>query len=471
MRTRFPLPIQIALLLFLAGCATALPDSIQPQPLPTRITGPRATVVTSPLPPPVTPTAPATVLPPATLTRDPPTTAPLATDTPFSPAALSAALPGTMQGFELVGHAALGGAGWHAGLALYDDCAYVGNRRSGAAAIVDTGNPAEPAVIGQIPFGSDGQPVELRVLQERALLVAADFGNGRLLTYDVSQCAAPEPLATVTLPGAPHEFYLWTDGEQVLLYGAMFDQAPADLMVIDLGEPAQPEIVGEWFSEAEGIAGLLHSLSFSPDGSRAYLALWHGGVVVADVDGPHLRVLRDDTGAARPAAFVAAHSVVPLPDPAYLLVTNELWRCPFSPIYVVSIADPVRPHVVANLALPENRCEGLPAGDAVYNPHNPLVVGNLAFVSWYSAGLQVIDVTDPLQPERVAQFVPGVEGAAPFSYIGSYPVQTWSYPILRNGLLYVVDIQSGLYILRYTGPGADAITAVPHAEGNVTIRP
>jgi hypothetical protein len=421
-------------------------------------------------PPPATPEPPATVIP-TTPTLIAPSTAPQPTTTPYSPGALSAALPGTAQGFELVGHTALGSTGWHAGLALYDHCAFVGNRRSGAAAIVDIGNAEAPVVIGQIPFGSDGQPVELRVLPERALLVAADFGNGRLLTYDVSQCAAPVPLATVTLPGAPHEFYLWTDGEQVLLYGAMFDQAPADLMVIDLSEPAQPEIVGEWFSEAEGIPGLLHSLSFSPDGSRAYLALWNGGVLVADVDRPILQVLRDDTGTARPAAFVAAHSVVPLQTPGYLLVTNELWRCPFSPIYVVSIADPARPHVVATLALPENRCDGLPAGDAVYNPHNPLVVGNLAFVSWYSAGVQVLDVSDPLQPERVAQFVPGVEGAAPFSYIGTYPVQTWSYPILRDGLFYVVDIQSGLYILRYTGPGADEISAVPHAEGNVTIRP
>jgi hypothetical protein len=121
---------------------------------------------------------------------------------------MAAALPGTNQGFELVGHTALGEIGWHAGLALYGDCAYVGNRRSGGAAIVDISDPAAPTQIGFLPFGLDGQPVELRVLPERALLVAADFGNARLLTFDVADCAAPAPLGALELPGAPHEFYL-----------------------------------------------------------------------------------------------------------------------------------------------------------------------------------------------------------------------------------------------------------------------
>jgi hypothetical protein len=80
-------------------------------------------------------------------------------------------------------------------------------------------------------------------------------------------------------------------------------------------------------------------------------------------------------------------------------------------------------------------------------------------------------VSDPLQPERVAQFVPAGDGAAPLSYIGSYPVQTWSYPVLYRGLLYVVDIQSGLYVLRYHGPGAESVAATERAEGNVTVRP
>jgi hypothetical protein len=383
-------------------------------------------------------------------------------------------LPGTSEGFELVGHQAFGAIGWHAGLALHDDCAYVGNRSSGSAAIVDISDPAMPAPIGAIPFGAEGQPVELRTLPERDLLVVADFGNGRLHAFDVADCAAPVQRDVVDLPGAPHEFYLWDDGEQALVFGAMFDHADTDLLVFDVTDPSSIREVARWSAEQAGVGGLLHSISLSADGRHAYLAMWNGGVLVAELDLPDLRVRRDSAGQVQPAALIAAHSVVPLQqdgEPSFLLATAEIWRCPFSEAFVLNVGDPARPHVVARVGLPENRCDDLPAADASFTPHNPLVVGDLVFISWYAGGLQVLDASDPLAPRRVAQFVPAGEGAAPVSYIGSYPVQTWSYPILRDGYLYVVDIQSGLYVLRYTGPGAEDVAAVPHAEGNVTVRP
>ncbi len=41
--------------------------------------------------------------------------------------------------------------------------------------------------------------------------------------------------------------------------------------------------------------------------------------------------------------------------------------------------------------------------DAV-SPHNPVVMGNYLYVSWYQAGLQVFDLTNPAVPVRIAQF-------------------------------------------------------------------
>jgi hypothetical protein len=39
----------------------------------------------------------------------------------------------------------------------------------------------------------------------------------------------------------------------------------------------------------------------------------------------------------------------------------------------------------------------------------------------------------------------------------------WSYPIIK-GLIYVVDIRNGLYILRYTGPHASEVARVRYLE-------
>jgi hypothetical protein len=44
----------------------------------------------------------------------------------------------------------------------------------------------------------------------------------------------------------------------------------------------------------------------------------------------------------------------------------------------------------------------------------------------------------------------------------------WSYPIVRDGLIYVVDIRNGLYVLRYTGRGASLVEDIEWAEGNAT---
>ncbi len=45
----------------------------------------------------------------------------------------------------------------------------------------------------------------------------------------------------------------------------------------------------------------------------------------------------------------------------------------------------------------------------------------------------------------------------------------WSFPIIRNGLIYVVDIRNGLYVLRYNGPHADEVADISFLEGNSNL--
>ena len=42
----------------------------------------------------------------------------------------------------------------------------------------------------------------------------------------------------------------------------------------------------------------------------------------------------------------------------------------------------------------------------------------------------------------------------------------WSYPIIKNGLIYVIDLRNGLYVLRYRGPFAGEVNAIGFLEGN-----
>jgi hypothetical protein len=129
------------------------------------------------------------------------------------------------------------------------------------------------------------------------------------------------------------------------------------------------------------------------------------------------------------------------------------------------------PVVVGAFGIEENdpgRCAETEGRDAAFTTHNPLVVGDLAFVSWYAGGLWAIDLRDPAQPRAMGSFVPDPLSAVAADdwTLGTYPVRMWSSPIIRDGLVYVVDIRNGLFVLRYTGPRASEVAGVAWAEGN-----
>src|SRR5690349_22394002 len=59
---------------------------------------------------------------------------------------------------------------------------------------------------------------------------------------------------------------------------------------------------------------------------------------------------------------------------------------------------------------------------------------NLALVTWYAAGLEAIDISNPAQPGRLAEFrpdpLPSVTHEDPG--LGGSAVEMWSYPIDRK---------------------------------------
>jgi len=464
------------------GLAPATPTPVSTATAPAPGTAVSAAASAAASQPPAATPAP-TSGPALTPTPNPPAATPAAA-TPAASATLGATSRGRAENFTLVGRDPLNGRGWNAGLALSASCAYVGNRRLPEIAIVDVSDPAQPKAAGNLSLAPGLTPVEVRALPDLNLLVVLNFApNLSLMTFDVSDCFHPRPLASLALGGSPHEFYLWRDPAQpgrVLAFVAMWGHQQTDLQVADLSDPAAPKVIGTWSAPAAGAAGTLHSISLSPDGQRAYLSMWEGGFLLADSSDfaqarprPALRLLNAGHPLLPPPG-VDVHSAVPLAGSNDVLLTQEVYSCPFGGLAVADIRDPAQPRLEGAFNLPENTasaCPGLPEADAVFTAHNPLVVGSLAFVSWYGGGLQALDISHPAQPVRAGLFVPAGEGPAGGSPYGRYPVQVWSYPILRGGLIYVSDIETGLYILRYTGPGAAALNGIALAQGNASWSP
>lgn len=413
--------------------------------------------------------------------------------------------------FEVVGHATLGARGMNSALAVDGNLVYVGSRvDQRGIAIVDVSDPTFPLPLGELGPPDEGLPAmssrELRVVPERDLLIVenvsctpglhgcaaagGEFQN--LKFYDLGDPLRPaligryDIIGTMRDPRAPHEFYLRRDGARLLLFVST-PPGPPGLEVIDITDPTTPTRVTSWDPQDEGLIArtadsILHSVSLSEDGRTAFLSYQQAGLLVADVSALpaiHLATPPDRALTWGPAESMGPHSAVAIPGRAVVAVTEEVYPapfgtgCPYGHLRLVDVADPTALRVLGEVTLPENdpaTC-ATAAERTTFTAHNVTATHDLVLASWYAGGLQAIDVSDPSAPKRLAEFrpepLPSVLTEDPA--LGGNPVAMWSYPVVQDGLIYVVDIRNGLYILRYTGVWEEELADLDFAEGNSNL--
>ena len=406
------------------------------------------------------------------------------------------------------------------------------HRRPGIL-IVDAEDPQEPEVVGEIGAPHAAQvgitTRELRVLPERKLLIVmtfrcsnalhacapgtdADFGYD-LKFFDLSDPRQPRfissyvPTSKAGTPVKPHEMHLWTDPvdrNRALLYlstpSGSRDPARPNLLVVDISDVhagGQVEHVAEAnFNPRypEGVpTGALHSMGVSADGRRLHLAHLAGGYLFADasqiadnVPDPQVQLVTDPVNRAT-WARADAHSAFELPGRDIVVTTDEIYGtftdpthgCPWGWSHLVDVQNRERPAVVGRYLLEQNLpqfCETAAGQDdefTSYAAHNPTPLPNLVFATWHSGGLQAYDVRDPSDPRQTGWYSPRPLSAValedPALGRGTNKVLMWSFPIIKDGLIYVTDIRNGLYILRYTGPGARTVRRIDFYEGNSNL--
>lgn len=93
-------------------------------------------------------------------------------------------------------------------------------------------------------------------------------------------------------------------------------------------------------------------------------------------------------------------------------------------------------------------------------PHNLIVRGNYLYVSYYYDGLQVYDISDPNNPQRVAYYDTYPDENRE-SYEGAWGV----FPYLPSGNILISDMQTGLYVFEKID---ETITGEMSASGTST---
>jgi hypothetical protein len=97
-----------------------------------------------------------------------------------------------------------------------------------------------------------------------------------------------------------------------------------------------------------------------------------------------------------------------------------------------------------------------PTPPGSWSVHNTEVRGNRAYSAWYSNGIVAIDLSNPLSPTRVGQFVPR-SGARHANSLGVGPGEMWGVAIdPATGIVYGSDMRTGLWIVQPTGPAASS---------------
>jgi hypothetical protein len=381
---------------------------------------------------------------------------------------------------------------------------------SGTAAgvkVVDVGDPASPQVVAtlQNPPGTSAEDVVVYTAENGPLAghdIAASglqvcggsrydtsFARG-LMLWDVTDPTNPQELGLLDsgcCTRGVHEFEVRARADlgrtfayasvptseypdSVSPSGHRDELGRGDFRLFDITDPANPFEVSDWGvladlggptqaalgCDPDNIYG--HSAEPSDDGRLAFLAYWDSGFIALDLSDPtNPEFLGNTTYPAN--ADGDAHSSN-YDDDRQLLFTADEDFCKnsgpetekgFGYLRVYDYSDLAAPVQVGEYRTPNSLgTDDQAAGDYVI--HNPFLDGQTLYVSWYSDGVRVLDVSNPTAPAEVAHFVPpAVKNPVQPSQRGvlTNTAQVWGV-VVDDGLVYASDMNSGLWILRRT---------------------
>ena len=143
------------------------------------------------------------------------------------------------------------------------------------------------------------------------------------------------------------------------------------------------------------------------------------------------------------------HTALPLPERNLLVVTDESTRanCQEPPKYVriVDISDEKQPKVLSKFKVEDDEfCKkGLRFGPHNLHENRPgtFVSDTMIFVTYFNAGLRVIDIKDPYHPKEIGHFIPELPG--------DKVIQIDDVLVEKDGRIYISDrVGGGVFILQ-----------------------
>ena len=346
---------------------------------------------------------------------------------------------GPSGGFNLVGHGEVTDR-FTSDLWVHGDFVYTGTWgfRDGTIGnrmlVWDVRNPSSPQLRTTVTVdAATVNDVKVRADGQIAVITRENLQPNGITLLSLADPANPTVITdfTMSLENGVHN--VWIEGDFV--YAAV-DGTGLGLRIVDISNPASPSIAAANFLGSS----FLHDVYVR--NGLAFLSQWNDGLVILDVGAglvggsprTPIEVGRVVT------AFGNVHNAWYWPATGYVFVGEENVGRPGN-VHIVDARNLTNPKEVATITVPGA------------TPHNFWLdeENGVLYVGWYSNGLRAFDVTGELLGELDRQ-----DREIAFSDYGTGvggcpggPTSTCSWaPQLDNGLVYVSDMNTGLWIFQ-----------------------
>jgi len=300
---------------------------------------------------------------------------------------------------------------------------------STGTSIVDVTIPTAPVEKAFIP-GPNSSWREMKTHGNYLYIVSEGSGAPNPGLQIVNLAASP-PVLVTTFTGTFNTAHTITivDG-YAYCSGARLNGGQVGIRILNLANPVSPVDVGGWNG--------FYTHDCQVRGNRLYAACINSSLLA----------IVDITNRSAPSTITTftwpgnkAHNCDLTDDGNYLYTTDE------------TAGGRLRVFDISNLGNIQQVANYSPNPGAIV--HNVHIRGDRAYVAYYTEGVRVLDISDPVYPVQMGYYDtwPGASGG----FNGCWAV----YPYAAADQLYASDITSGLYILRYV-PTMGAV------RGNVT---
>lgn len=327
--------------------------------------------------------------------------------------------------------------------------------RTNGTSFVDVTDPLNPVYIGDLPMTEGSQANtwrDMKVYDNHVFIVADGAGPHGMQVFDLTRLRSTSNTpatfeADFTYDGIASAHNIVINEETGFAYAVGSNSGGetcgGGLHMIDIQDPKNPVFAGCFGHEGTGNAGTGYShdamcvVYDGPDDE-------HDGKEICFGANETALSIADVTDKENPVALASAaypnvgytHQGWITEDHSYFYVNDELDETGGN-------AERTRTLIwdITDLDEPELVKEHF--GTTTASDHNLYIRDNLMYQSNYSAGLQIMDITDPENPVQVGMFDVDPTGDTP-GFNG-----TWSnYPYFGSGTIVVTGKESGLYMLK-----------------------